>query len=82
MEVYRRKVFFNYEKQLRLWSPSEKVFEYFASFQISKGELFMRPLDLTQAMVPVFPLFESHLVRDGYLTRERKVKNKNKKEKN
>ncbi|MBA0852835.1 hypothetical protein Goshw_010270, partial [Gossypium schwendimanii] len=73
--MYRRKVFFNYEKRLRLRSPLETVFEYFASFQTSKGELFMRPVDLMGAMVLVFPPFESHLVRDGYLTRERKVKN-------
>ncbi|PPD68797.1 hypothetical protein GOBAR_DD34322 [Gossypium barbadense] len=63
-EVYRRKVFFNYEKRLRLRSPPEKVFEYFAYFQISKEELFMRPVDLMQAVVPVFPSFESHIVRD------------------
>nr|KJB18321.1 hypothetical protein B456_003G046800 [Gossypium raimondii] len=80
-EVYRRKVFFNYEKRLRLRSPPEKVFEYFAYFQISKGELFMRPVDIMQAVVLVFPSFESHIVRDGYLTKERKVKN-NIKEKN
>ncbi|MBA0763480.1 hypothetical protein Gotri_012915 [Gossypium trilobum] len=52
-----------------------QVFEYFSSFQTPKGELFMRPVDLMGAVVPVFPLFESHLVRDGYLTRERKAKN-------
>ncbi|MBA0608521.1 hypothetical protein Godav_020733 [Gossypium davidsonii] len=91
-EVYRRKVFFNYEKRLRLRSPPEKlylvfvrylmdivviysllglhvssclqVFEYFAYFQISKGELFMRPVDLMQVVVPIFPSFESHIVRD------------------
>ncbi|MBA0824587.1 hypothetical protein Goarm_021244 [Gossypium armourianum] len=96
-EVYRRKVFFNYEKRLRLRSPPEKVFEYFAYFQIlkgelfmrpvayfqiSKGELFMRPVDLMQVVVPVFPSSESHLVRDGYLTKERKVKNNIKEKKN
>ncbi|OMO90764.1 putative calcium ion binding protein [Corchorus olitorius] len=70
-EVYRRKVFFNYEKRLRLRSPPEKVFEYFASFRNPKGELFMRPADLMRAVVPVFPPSESHLVRDGYLSGER-----------
>ncbi|XP_039027812.1 calcium uptake protein, mitochondrial-like [Hibiscus syriacus] len=70
-EVYRRKVFFNYEKRLRLGSPPEKVFEYFASFQTPEGELLMRPADLMRAVVPVFPPSESHLVRDGYLTGER-----------
>ncbi|KAA3486256.1 calcium uptake protein 1, mitochondrial-like isoform X1 [Gossypium australe] len=70
-EVYRRNVFFNYEKRLRLRSPPEKVFEYFASFQTPEGELFMRPADLMRAVVPVFPPSESHLVRDGYLTGER-----------
>ncbi|XP_039024441.1 calcium uptake protein, mitochondrial-like [Hibiscus syriacus] len=70
-EVYRRKVFFNYEKRLRLRSPPEKVFQYFASFQTPEGELLMRPADLMRAVVPVFPPSESHLVRDGYLTGER-----------
>ncbi|XVE97380.1 hypothetical protein REPUB_Repub03eG0014700 [Reevesia pubescens] len=70
-EVYRRKVFFNYEKRLRLRSPPEKVFEYFASFRTPVGELLMRPADLMRAVVPVFPPSESHLVRDGYLTGER-----------
>ncbi|XP_022750298.1 calcium uptake protein, mitochondrial-like isoform X2 [Durio zibethinus] len=70
-DVFRRKVFFNYEKRLRLRSPPEKVFEYFASFRTPKGELLMRPADLMRAVVPVFPPSESHLVRDGYLTGER-----------
>ncbi|XVF35636.1 hypothetical protein REPUB_Repub18cG0163100 [Reevesia pubescens] len=70
-EVYRRKVFFNYEKRLRLRSPPEKVFEYFASFRTPKGELLMRPADLMRAVVPVFPPSESNLVRDGYLSGER-----------
>ncbi|XVE53573.1 hypothetical protein DITRI_Ditri03aG0013700 [Diplodiscus trichospermus] len=70
-EVFRRKVFFNYEKRLRLRSPPEKVFEYFASYQTPEGELLMRPADLMRAVVPVFPPSESHLVRDGYLTGER-----------
>nr|KJB65881.1 hypothetical protein B456_010G116800 [Gossypium raimondii] len=70
-EEYRRKVFFNYEKRLRLRSPPEKVFEYFASFQTPEGELLMRPADLMRAIVPVFPPSESHLVRDGYLSGER-----------
>ncbi|MBA0810668.1 hypothetical protein Gohar_002638 [Gossypium harknessii] len=70
-EEYRRKVFFNYEKRLRLRSPPEKVFEYFASFQTPEGELLMRPPDLMRAIVPVFPPSESHLVRDGYLSGER-----------
>ncbi|MBA0864936.1 hypothetical protein Goshw_007458 [Gossypium schwendimanii] len=73
-EVYKRKVFFNYEKRLRLQSPPEKVSEYFASFQTPEGELFMRPVNLMRAVVVVFPPSESHLVRDGYLTGERKVK--------
>ncbi|MBA0566963.1 hypothetical protein Golob_011734 [Gossypium lobatum] len=73
-EVYKRKVFFNYEKRLRLQSPPEKVFEYFAYFQTPEGELFMRRVNLMRAVVVVFPPSESHLVRDGYLTGERKVK--------
>ncbi|EOY29413.1 Calcium ion binding protein, putative isoform 1 [Theobroma cacao] len=70
-EVHRRKVFFNYEKRLRLRSPPEKVFVYFASFRTPEGELLMRPADLMRAVVPVFPPSESNLVRDGYLSGER-----------
>ncbi|XP_038898722.1 calcium uptake protein, mitochondrial isoform X2 [Benincasa hispida] len=70
-EEFRRKVFFNYEKRIRLYSPPEKVFEYFASFRAPDGELLMRPMDLMRAVIPVFPPSESHLVRDGYLSGER-----------
>ncbi|ESR63599.1 hypothetical protein CICLE_v10008054mg [Citrus x clementina] len=71
-EAYRRKIFFNYEKRIRLRSPPEKVFEYFASLRSPEGELLMRPADLMRAIVPVFPPSESHLVRDGYLRGERR----------
>ncbi|XP_021887753.1 calcium uptake protein, mitochondrial [Carica papaya] len=70
-DAYRRKVFFNYEKRLRLRSPPEKVFEYFASVKTPEGEILMRPSDLMRAVVPVFPPSESNLVRDGYLSGER-----------
>ncbi|CAA7041560.1 unnamed protein product [Microthlaspi erraticum] len=70
-DAFRRKIFFNYEKRLRLQSPPEKVFEYFASVRTEKGELLMKPADLMRAIVPVFPPSESHLVREGYLTGER-----------
>ncbi|KAI9118329.1 hypothetical protein K1719_010661 [Acacia pycnantha] len=70
-DAYRRKVFFNYEKRIRLRSPPEKVFEYFASYHSPKGELLMKPADLMRAVVPVFPPSESKLVRDGYLRGER-----------
>ncbi|KAL0311742.1 UNVERIFIED_CONTAM: Calcium uptake protein, mitochondrial [Sesamum radiatum] len=62
-EAYRRKVFFNYEKRIRMRSPPEKVFEYFASVRGNDGEVFMTPADLMRALVPVFPPSESHLVR-------------------
>ncbi|XP_019415127.1 PREDICTED: calcium uptake protein 1, mitochondrial isoform X2 [Lupinus angustifolius] len=68
---YRRKVFFNYEKRIRLHSPPEKVFEYFASCRSPEGELLMRPTDLMRAIVPVFPPSESNIVKDGYLQGER-----------
>ncbi|KAJ7958806.1 calcium uptake protein 1, mitochondrial-like [Quillaja saponaria] len=71
-DAYRRKVFFNYEKRIRLRSPPEKVFEYFASHRTPEGELLMRPADLMRAVVPVFPPSESNLVRDGYLKGERR----------
>ncbi|KAL8496912.1 hypothetical protein ACS0TY_020554 [Phlomoides rotata] len=69
-EAYRRRIFFNYEKRIRMRSPPEKVFEYFASVR-ADGESFMTPADLMRALVPVFPPSESHLVRDGYLRGER-----------
>ncbi|KAG5045164.1 hypothetical protein JHK82_014548 [Glycine max] len=67
----KSKVFFNYEKRLRLHSPPEKVFEYFASCRTLEGELLMKPVDLMRAVVPVFPPSESNLVREGYLKGER-----------
>ncbi|KAI3467990.1 hypothetical protein Pfo_024653 [Paulownia fortunei] len=70
-EAYRRKIFFNYEKRIRMRSPPEKVFEYFASIRANDGEIFMTPADLMRALVPVFPPSESHLVRDGYLRGEK-----------
>ncbi|WJX41728.1 hypothetical protein P8452_29042 [Trifolium repens] len=66
---YRSKVFFNYEKRIRLHSPPEKVFEYFASYR--EGEPLMTPADLMRAVVPVFPPSESNLVREGHLKGER-----------
>ncbi|KAI3973923.1 hypothetical protein MKX01_030499 [Papaver californicum] len=70
-DAYRRKVFFNYEKRIRMRSPPEKVFEYFASFVTPEGEVLMRPADLMRAIVPVFPPSESNNVREGYLRGER-----------
>lgn len=68
---YRRRVFFNYEKRIRLTSPPEKVFEYFASIRTENGEVFMTPGDLMRAVVPVFPPSESNCVRGGHLKGER-----------
>ncbi|KAE9603697.1 putative EF-hand domain pair protein [Lupinus albus] len=68
---YRRRVFFNYEKRMRLHSPPEKVFEYFASCHSPEGELLMRPADLMRAIIPVFPPSESDIVKGGYLQGER-----------
>ncbi|XP_014504527.1 calcium uptake protein, mitochondrial [Vigna radiata var. radiata] len=70
-DEFRRNIFFNYEKRMRLRSPPEKVFEYFASDRSRKGEVLMKPADLMRAVVPVFPPSESNLVRDGYLEGER-----------
>ncbi|TKY74755.1 Calcium uptake protein 1 [Spatholobus suberectus] len=72
-DAYRSKVFFNYEKRLRLHSPPEKVFEYFASCRTPEGELLMKPVDLMRAVVPIFPPSESNLVREGYLKSERSL---------
>ncbi|XP_077222279.1 calcium uptake protein, mitochondrial-like [Tasmannia lanceolata] len=69
-DAYRRRVFFNYEKRIRLRSPPEKIFEYFASFRNPEGELFMTPADLMRAIVPVFPPSESNIIREGYLSGE------------
>ncbi|XP_021769392.1 calcium uptake protein, mitochondrial-like [Chenopodium quinoa] len=70
-DAFRRKVFFKYEKRIRMRSPPEKVFEYFASVQRPEGEILMTPADLMRAVVPVFPPSESGLVRDGSLSGER-----------
>ncbi|XP_010527118.1 PREDICTED: calcium uptake protein 1, mitochondrial [Tarenaya hassleriana] len=70
-DAFRRKVFFNYEKRLRLQSPPEKVFEYFASVRTAEGERMMKPADLMRAIVQVFPPSESHLIREGHLNGER-----------
>ncbi|XP_052209405.1 calcium uptake protein, mitochondrial-like isoform X3 [Diospyros lotus] len=69
--AFRRKIFFNYERRIRMRSPPEKVFEYFASCQTRDGEIVMTSADLMRAIVPVFPPSESNLVRDGYLRGER-----------
>ncbi|XP_058757938.1 calcium uptake protein, mitochondrial-like [Vicia villosa] len=67
---FRRRVFFNYEKRIRLQSPPEKVYEYFASIRTAGGEIFMTPADLMRAVVPVFPPSESSRVREGFLRGE------------
>ncbi|KAF8407184.1 hypothetical protein HHK36_006310 [Tetracentron sinense] len=69
-DAYRRKIFFNYEKRIRLRSPPEKVFKYFASVRNPGGEVLMTPEDLMRAVVPVFPPSESNLVREGHLRGE------------
>nr|TKS11564.1 hypothetical protein D5086_0000072080 [Populus alba] len=69
-DSYRRRVFFNYEKRIRLQSPPEKIFEYFASFKKPDGEVLMTPSDLMRAVVPVFPPSESNRVREGFLRGE------------
>ncbi|KAJ0030385.1 hypothetical protein Pint_14734 [Pistacia integerrima] len=70
-DAYRRRIFFNYEKRIRMQSPPEKVFEYFASFRSNAGEVLMTPADLMRAIVPVFPPSESNRVREGFLRGER-----------
>ncbi|KAL3651252.1 hypothetical protein CASFOL_004254 [Castilleja foliolosa] len=69
-DTYRRKVFFKYEKRIRTRSPPEKVFEYFASFKTTPGEVYMTAADLMRAVVPVFPPSEANVVRGGYLKGE------------
>ncbi|CAI9291927.1 unnamed protein product [Lactuca saligna] len=71
-DALRRRIFFNYEKRLRMLSPPQKVFEYFASVRTTRGEILMTPGDLMRAIVPVFPPSESNLVRDGSLRGERR----------
>jgi len=70
-DSFRRRVFFNYEKRIRLLSPPEKIFEYFASVRNPEGEVYMLPGDLMRAVVPVFPPSESTIVREGRLRGER-----------
>ncbi|KAL2500576.1 calcium-binding EF hand family protein [Forsythia ovata] len=69
-DTYRRRVFFKYEKRIRMRSPPEKVFEYFASFRTPSGEMYMTPADLMRAAVSVFPPSEADSVRGGYLKGE------------
>ncbi|KAL8094660.1 hypothetical protein AgCh_036260 [Apium graveolens] len=69
-DSYRKKVFFKYEKRIRMQSPPEKVFEYFASYKAPGGEVFMTPADLMRAIVPVFPPSEATRVREGCLKGE------------
>ncbi|TYI68814.1 hypothetical protein E1A91_D08G112600v1 [Gossypium mustelinum] len=77
-ESYRRRVFFNYEKRIRLQSPPEKlrivsmnqVFDYFASYRTPEGDVLMTPGDLMRALVPVFPPSGSNRVREGSLRGE------------
>lgn len=70
-DAYRRRIFFNYERRIRLQSPPEKVFDYFSSVRRPSGEVLMTPADLMRAVVPVFPPSESDRVREGYLRGER-----------
>lgn len=70
-DSYRRRVFFNYEKRMRMRSSPEKVFEYFASVRSPEGEVFMTPADLMRAIVPVFPPSNSNIVREGCLRGEK-----------
>ncbi|XP_062226095.1 calcium uptake protein, mitochondrial-like [Phragmites australis] len=70
-DSFRRRVFFNYEKRIRLLSPPEKIFEYFATVRNPEGEVYMLPADLMRAVVPVFPPSESTIVRVGRLRGER-----------
>ncbi|XP_020570850.1 calcium uptake protein, mitochondrial [Phalaenopsis equestris] len=69
---FRRRVFFKYEKRLRLQSSPEKIFEYFASIRSPEGEVFMSPADLMRAVIPVFPSSESSIVKEGCLRGEQK----------
>jgi len=70
-DSYRRRLFFNYERRIRMRSSPEKVFEYFASIGTPDGELFMTPADLVRAVVPVFPPPDCNILRHGSLRGER-----------
>ncbi|KAJ9141061.1 hypothetical protein P3X46_031641 [Hevea brasiliensis] len=70
-DAYRRRIFFNYEKRMRMQSHPEKVFKYFASLRTPAGDVLMTPGDLMRAVVPVFPSSESNRVREGSLRGER-----------
>ncbi|KAI4380482.1 hypothetical protein MLD38_006668 [Melastoma candidum] len=83
-DSYRRRIFFNYEKRIRLPSPLEKhakdshmvyggemkVFECFAMARPPSGGALMTPADLTKAVVLVFPPSESDLIRKESLRGE------------
>ncbi|CAM6083928.1 unnamed protein product [Calypogeia fissa] len=70
-DSYRRQIFFNYERRIRLRSRPEKVFAYFASQTDSEGQPYMTPTDLMRAVVPVFPPTDSAVIREGQLQGER-----------
>ncbi|KAE8669061.1 putative Senescence-related protein 1 [Hibiscus syriacus] len=69
-KIIQEESFFNYEKRIRLQSPPEKVFDYFASYRTPEGDVLMRPGDLMRAIVPVFPPSESNWIREGCLRGE------------
>lgn len=51
----KRQVFFHYERRIRDFSSSDKVFEYFASVKGADGCVYMTPMDLMRSLVPVYP---------------------------
>ena len=63
---YKQDVFFSYEKRLRSFAPIEKVFDYFASQQLSSGT-YMTLSDLVRSLLPLHPAVGSSETRAGRL---------------
>eukprot|EP00798_Chlamydomonas_sp_ICE-L_P021032 gene21032-27901_t len=65
----RQRIFFKYEKQMRDFSPMDKVFEYFAS-QERDNIKYMQPGDMLHAIVVTYPPSHSTTARAGSLDGE------------
>ena len=66
----RRRAFFKYEKRIRELSTPEKVFEYFSSQGDPRSGFSMTPSDVMRSVVPVYPPYDSDIIRAGSLPGE------------
>jgi hypothetical protein len=66
----RRRAFFKYEKRIRELSAPEKVFEYFSTLGNNHVGFAMTPSDAMRSVVPVYPPYDSDIIRAGSLPGE------------